>query len=267
MRLETPRQRRRRKAREAPFPPAWRALLSGSVVQWRYLDAAERARLEDLIKVFLVDKEFEGAGGMRVTDEVRVNIAAQACLLVLGLDDPRYYYRDVHSIIVYPSSVRPTGPQPSPLLDGAVTAAPAPLAGQARLHGPMVIVWDQAAAQARFPGTGRNVVHHEFAHKIDMADGAVDGSPRHRDLSAGRHLDEVLAREFARLRRRSEEGEPTLLDSYGGQSAVEFFAVATEAFFDVPVPLQEQCPELYGALAGFYGQDPAARVRRGAAEG
>jgi len=267
MRLETPRQRRRRKAREAPFPPAWRALLQARVAQWRFLDHDERARLEELVKVFLVDREFEGARGMRVTEEMKVTIAAQACLLLLGLEDPGYYYRDVHSIIVYPSTVRPVGPQASPLLAGAVTEAPAALAGQARLHGPMVIVWDQVLAHARFPGRGHNVVYHEFAHKIDMADGAADGSPLHRDRSAGRHLDEVLAREFARLRQRSEEGEPTLLDTYGAQSAVEFFAVATEAFFDLPVPLQEQCPELYAALAGFYRQDPAARVRRAASEG
>jgi hypothetical protein len=259
VRLESRRQRRRRKALAAPFPEAWRALLDDRVAHWRFLDDAERERLEGFIKVFLAEKAFEGPGGMAVTEEVEVAIAAQACLLLLGLDHD--YYRDVHSIIVYPSTVVRRGPQPSAVLPGAVTEEPTVLAGEARLHGPMVIVWDQAAAQARLPGTGRNVVYHEFAHKIDMADGAADGSPPWLG-SARQRLAGVLAREFAWLRGRSEAGLPTPLDSYGATSAVEFFAVATEAFFDSPVVLQESHPDLYAALAEFYRQDPAARVRR-----
>ena len=260
MRLETPRQRRRRKAREAPFPQGWRALLTDRMAHWCFLDDAERERLEGLIKVFLVDKAFEGAGGMKVAEDVRVTIAAQACLLVLGLDDG--YYRDVHSIIVYPSTVVRRGPQVSAVLPGAVTEEPAMLAGEARLHGPMVIVWDRALAQARAPGRGHNVVYHEFAHKIDMADGAADGTPPWLDRPARRRLADVLAREFALLRESAAAGHPILLDTYGAQNATEFFAVATEAFFDMPVSLQAQHPELYEVLAGFYRQDPAARVRR-----
>ena len=230
------------------------------MAHWCFLDDTEQERLEGLIKVFLVDKAFEGAGGMTVTEEVTVTIAAQACLLLLGLDHD--YYRDVHSIIVYPSTVVRRGPQASAVLGGAVTEDPAFLAGEARLHGPMVIVWDQALAQARHPGRGHNVVYHEFAHKIDMADGAADGTPPWQDPVARARMGEVLAREFASLRQREAEGAPHLLDTYGAVSAVEFFAVATEAFFDMPVSLQAQHPELYEVLAGFYRQDPAGRVRR-----
>lgn len=260
MRLQTPRQRRRRKALEAPFAPEWRALLADRVAHWCFLDDVERERLEALIKAFLVDKAFEGAGGMKLSEDVRVTIAAQACLLVLGLDHD--YYRDVHSIIVYPSTVVRRGPQASAVLGGAVTEDPAFLAGEARLHGPMVIVWDQALAQARYPGRGHNVVYHEFAHKIDMADGAADGTPPWQDRSARARMGVVLAREFSALRQRAADGFPDLLDTYGAVSAVEFFAVATEAFFDMPVSLQAQHPELYEVLAGFFRQDPAGRVRR-----
>ncbi|MFH1331540.1 MAG: M90 family metallopeptidase [Actinomycetota bacterium] len=260
MRLETPRQRRRRKAREAPFPQGWRALLSNRVAHWCFLDDAERARLEDLIKVFLVDKEFEGAGGLKVAEDVKVTIAAQACLLLLGLDHD--YYRDVHSIIVYPSTVMRRGSQASAVLAGAITEEPAALLGEARLHGPVVLVWDQALTQARYPGRGHNVVYHEFAHKIDMADGAVDGRPPQPDGPASRRLAEVLRREFSLLRERADQGRPTLLDAYGATNAAEFFAVATEGFFDLPVSLQQQHPELYAVLAEFYRQDPAARVLR-----
>jgi Mlc titration factor MtfA (ptsG expression regulator) len=259
MRLESPRRRRRRKALEAPFPGAWRALLRERVAHWCYLDDSERTRLEGLIKAFVVDEEFEGARGLEVPEDVRVTIAAQACLLLLGLDGD--YYRDVHSIIVYPSTVVRRGPQASAVLPGAVTEEPAFLAGEARLHGPMVIVWDQALAQARHPERGHNVVYHEFAHKIDMADGSADGTPPMRYLPARQRLA-VLAREFATLREQAEAGRPSVLDAYGATNAAEFFAVATEAFFGLPVPLQAQHPDLYEVLAAFYRQDPAAQVRR-----
>jgi Mlc titration factor MtfA (ptsG expression regulator) len=260
MRLETPRQRRRRRALQAPFPQEWRDLLADRVAHWCFLDDTERERLEALVKAFLVEKEFEGAGGLTVAEDVRVTIAAQACLLLLGLDGD--YYRDVHSIIVYPSTVMRRGPQGSAVLPGAVTEEPAALLGEARLHGPMVIVWDQALAQARHPERGHNVVYHEFAHKIDMADGAADGTPPQRDRAAHRRWAEVVSREFTLLRQRAEAGRPTLLDAYGAANPVEFFAVATEAFFDLPVSLQSQHPDLYGVLAEFYHQDPASRVRR-----
>ncbi len=260
VRFEFPRQRRRRKAREAPFPESWRALLTERVAHWCFLDDEERARLEDLIKVFLVDKEFEGAGGLEVAEDVKVTIAAQACLLLLGLD--RDYYRDVHSIIVYPSTVVRRGVHGSAILPGAVTEAPVHLLGEARLHGPVLIVWDQALAQARHPERGHNVVYHEFAHKIDMVDGSADGTPPQLDRSSHRRAVEVLTRELEVLRKRAAEGRPTLLDTYGAVNAAEFFAVATEYFFDLPIPLQQQHPELYRVLAAFYRQDPAARVRR-----
>ena len=260
MRVEFPRERRRRRARQAPFPEQWRALLTDRVAHWCFLDDAERARLEDLIKVFLVDKEFEGAGGLQVAEDVKVTIAAQACLLLLGLD--RDYYRDVHSIIVYPSTVLRRGPHGSAVLPGAVTEAPVPLLGEARLHGPVIIVWDQALAQARHPERGHNVVYHEFAHKIDMVDGSADGTPPRLDRSSYRRTVEVLARELEALRQRAGEGTPTLLDTYGATNPAEFFAVTTEYFFDLPVPLQQQYPDLYAVLAEFYRQDPASRVHR-----
>lgn len=235
-------------------------MLTDRVAHWCYLDDAERARLEDLIKVFLVDKDFEGAGGLTVAEDVKVTIAAQACLLLLGLD--RDYYRDVHSIIVYPSAVLRRGPHGSALLPGAVSEGAVPLAGEARLHGPVLIIWDQALAQARHPERGHNVVYHEFAHKIDMADGSADGAPPQPDRSSYRRAVQVLSREFEALRRQTEEGKPTLLDAYGTVNPAEFFAVATEYFFDRPVPLQRQHPELYEVLADFYHQDPATRVQR-----
>jgi Mlc titration factor MtfA (ptsG expression regulator) len=224
------------------------------------LNGEERERLEALIRVFCVDHEFEPAGGIELSDEVRVTVAAQACLLLLGLDTDRF--RDVSSIIVYPSTVVRSGVFASPVIAGAVTDAPVPLLGEARPRGPVVIVWDRALAQARFPGRGHNVVFHEFAHKIDMADGAANGTPRMTDRESYRRWVEVCTREFEAVRQAAAEGTPTLLRDYAGTNPAEFFAVATEAFFDIPVSLEEARPELYGVLREFYRQDPAARVRR-----
>lgn len=211
-----------------------------------------------LIRLFLADHEFEGAGGMELTDEVKVTIAAQACLLLLGLDPEGF--DDVTSIIVYPSTVLRTGVFASPVLAGAVTDSPVPLLGEARPRGPVVIVWDRALAQARHPGRGHNVVFHEFAHKIDMADGSADGTPRLPDRAAYERWVEVCTRELDLVRRSAAAGEPTLLRDYAGTNPAEFFAVATEVFFDRPVALLGGRPELYGVLREFYRQDPAARV-------
>jgi Mlc titration factor MtfA (ptsG expression regulator) len=253
-------RRRRRAALRSPFPEEWKAIVRAHLSHWRYLDGAERERLEALIRVFCVDHEFEAAGGIDLTDEVRITIAAQACVLLLGFDMDRF--RDVSSIIVYPSTVVRRGVFASPVLAGAVTDAPVPLLGEARPRGPVVIVWDQARAQARFPGRGHNVVFHEFAHKIDMADGAADGTPRLPDRDSYRRWVDVCTREFEAVRRAAAEGTPTPLRGYAGTNPAEFFAVATEAFFDMPVTLEETRPELYGVLREFYRQDPAARVRR-----
>ncbi|MCL1599497.1 MAG: zinc-dependent peptidase, partial [Actinomycetia bacterium] len=175
MRLETPRRRRRRHAIEASFPEAWRAILDNDMAHWRWLDDAERRHLEDLIKAFLFDKRFEWVSGMVESEEVKVLVAASACLLILGLENA--YYRDVGSIIMYPSSVVVEGRRSAPQPGQFETDAIVPILGQSSLHGPMVIAWDSAKRSAAHPHTGHNVIYHEFAHKIDMADGSADGLP------------------------------------------------------------------------------------------
>lgn len=255
-----PSWRRHRALRES-FPESWRLLLSERMAHWRYLDDSERSRLEDLIRVFLAEKRFEGAGGFRVTDDVRLTIAAGACLLLLGLD--HHLYRDVTTVIVYPSTMERPGPRASPLLAGAVAESPVPLVGEARMHGPVMIVWDAARAQARHPERGHNVVYHEFAHKIDMADGSADGTPRLHDAEQYERWVRVCSREFERVRAAAEAGRHHgVLDDYAGVNPAEFFAVATEAFFDVPVTLRRDRSELYKVLSEFYRQDPAERLQR-----
>ena len=255
------RDHRRAEARKRPFPPEWEAIVRRNVVHYRVLDEAERSELQSMIQVLLEEKQWEGCGGLELTDEIRVTIAAQACLLQLGL--PHDYYHNVESILVYPSAVLPPEHHPGVFerVDAPVDA-PVPLLGQAFAQGPVILVWDAVLHGARHPEQGHNVVYHEFAHKLDMLDGAADGTPPLADRDQLAQWVEICSREFQRLRRLAEQGHKTFLDAYGATNEAEFFAVATEEFFDRPLALQSHSPDLYRLLSDYYRQDPAQRAQR-----
>lgn len=245
-------KRKLRKALEVPFPETWRECLSDRTQWWPTLTDEERSRMEDLIRMFLADKTFEGTRGFEPTAEMRLMIAAQACLLILGLDYS--FYDDVTAIVVSPAVVHHDGPRH---LDGGIVSdAGMALSGQAMLHGPVLIVWDRVADEARNPERGHNVVFHEFAHKLDMRDGAVDGIPPMTTELAQRWESAIRS-----VLRRLRAGEARGLDSYGATNPAELLAVATEAFFIAPEQLRRAEGDLYALLAGFYQQDPAARMR------
>ncbi|MEA3501858.1 MAG: M90 family metallopeptidase [Actinomycetota bacterium] len=257
MRIETLRRRRRRRSLEAPFPDEWRVLLETDMAHWRWLGDDERTNLERLIKGFLFDKRFEWVNGLKQSDEIEVLVAASACLLILGLE--KAYYRDVTSIIMYPSQTTMKGRRSAPEAAGLATDAIVPILGEAMLHGPVLIAWDSAKRSAGRASTGRNVVYHEFAHKIDMADGSIDGLPPMAKSRRDR-WEEVCRREYEVL--RSGSSDAPLLDAYGAVNRAEFFAVATEFFFDRPVEMATHEGDLYQVLSEFYRQDPAERERR-----
>ncbi|MCB1958850.1 MAG: zinc-dependent peptidase, partial [Rhodocyclaceae bacterium] len=179
-----------------------------------------------------------------------------AALLVLGLDAGLDAYHDVGSVIVHPSTMRfrelAEGPAAGTVVDGDVD-----LLGQASYGGPVVIAWDAARRGARHPEHGHDVVLHEFAHKLDMLDHLVDGTPPLPDAAARQRWIDVCTRELELLR-AGEGGH--LLDPYGATNPAEFFAVATEVFFSRPEELERHKPELYDVLRAFYRQDPAERV-------
>ena len=257
MRFETPRQRKRRRAVETPFPEQWRAFLEEGMTHWSWLDKGEQARLEGLVKEFLHDKRFEWSNGLAPSDEIRVLVSASACLLILGLE--RAYFRDVGSIIMYPSGVVVAGRRGSPSVRGLETESIVPILGEAALHGPMVIAWDSARHAAAHPETGHNVVYHEFAHKIDMADGSADGVPPM--TSPLRDTWEIVAEaEYTKLQEGTNRHP--FLDPYAAVNRAEFFAVATEFFFDQPMAMKRHLPDLYTVLCEFYNQDTAERQAR-----
>jgi MtfA peptidase len=253
--------RRRQKLTAVPFPPEWEEILRHNVAHYGLLQDGERAQLRALIQVFIAEKNWEGCGGLILTDEIRVTISAQACLLLLGL--PHNYYKNVESIIIYPSTVVP--PQRK-LSYFETTLEPIelahPIIGQAFQQGPLILVWDAVLHGGRHPETGHNVVYHEFAHKLDMLDGAADGTPPLRDRAEYRDWVKTCSREYLRLRREVEQGKKSFLNAYGAMSEAEFFAVATEQFFDQPHLMIKHASDLYRVLREYYRQDPASRANR-----
>ena len=254
--------RRRERVRAEPFPPEWLATIERNVPAFRRLPEEDRAALLGHVQVFLDEKSFEGAGGLEMTDEIRVTVAAQACLLLLRLDDVDYYPR-LRSVVVYPSTyvARQEARE-----GGVVHEEHSVRLGESWVHGAVVLSWDGVRAGAANPADGQNVVLHEFAHQLDQEDGAADGTPELETRAAYAPWAAVLSEHYLALRRDAKRGRKTVLDDYGAQNEAEFFAVATETFFEKPLQLQRKHPELYDELAAYYGQDPAAALREAAGE-
>jgi len=246
-------KRRRRRLRAQPFPKDWLATVESNVPFFRRLSASDQAELLGNIQVFLAEKRFEGCGGLELTDEIRVTIAAQACLLLLHRKTD--YFPRLLTILVYPStySVEEKRPVEGPVWEeGRMTR----LGETGRTLGSMVLSWDATKSGAGDPSDGKNVVFHEFAHQLDYENYAADGVPglvtREQQLS----WREVMRTEFASLRSADETGIPTLLDTYGATNPAEFFAVSTEAFFERPCALRARHPKLYAELQRYFRQDP-----------
>jgi Mlc titration factor MtfA (ptsG expression regulator) len=253
------RERRREKILEQPFPAEFVAVLERNVKHYARLTQAERKRLRDLVQVFVAEKSWEGCGGLELTDEMKVTIAAQACLLVLEL--PHRLYENVESILVYPSTVvRPPRKAGVFVRPGTlIEEGPVALLGEAHRGGPVVLAWDRVLRDGQRPHDGHNVVYHEFAHKLDMLDGDADGTPPLASRAERARWHEVCERAFLALRERAAHGRRSFIDDYGATNEAEFFAVATESFFDRPEELERAEPALYALLRDFYRQDPAAR--------
>jgi Mlc titration factor MtfA (ptsG expression regulator) len=253
--------RRRKKLTCAPFPSLWDDIICRNVGHYCFLEDAERAHLRALIQVFIAEKYWEGAGGLELTDEIRVTISAQACLLLLGL--PHNYYKNVTSIIVYPSTIVMPQQTAGSFENSIVPVGPAqPVIGVAFRRGPVIIIWDAALRGGRHPKSGHNVIYHEFAHKLDMLDGMADGTPPLKDRSEFRDWVETCSREYLRLKGRTEKGKRSFLDAYAATNEAEFFAVATEHFFDQPKLMLKHAPDLYRVLKSYYCQNPCERVCR-----
>jgi Mlc titration factor MtfA (ptsG expression regulator) len=245
--------RRRRKILAEQFPASWQEMLERNVAHLAWLTDNERAVLRRAVQVFVAEKTFEGCGGLTLTDEIRVTIAALASILILAMEG--YYFDNVQTVLVYPDEF--LVPDRQPIADELAVEGESERLGEAHHRGPVILAWAEALENARRPGFGQNLVFHEFAHQLDMLNGAFDGTPAIEDAGLRRRWTLTMTREYERLCRAADHGKKTLLDPYGATDPAEFFAVVTECFFDLPWELERQHAELYELLCDYYGQHPA----------
>lgn len=244
---------RRKRLKSRPFPEAWRRILERNVPYYECLPPDCRRKLEGLIQVFLGEKAFEGAGGLVVTDEMRVTIAGQACILLLNRSDE--IFPTLRTIILYPSAYRVKEAHRGP--DGVEISRLDIRHGESWQHGVVVLSWDDVLRGAARVDDGENLVFHEFAHQLDAEGGEADGAPYLPHRSMYEPWAEVLSREYRSLHRDLATHRETYLKPYGAKSPAEFFAVVTELFFERPHEMRERHPDLYAQLSLFYNQDPA----------
>ncbi len=246
-------RRRRQRLRARPFPATWKSIIARNVPIFRRLPVADQGELLGHIQVFLHEKHFEGCGGLKLNDEIRLTIAAQACLLLLHRETD--YYPELVTILVYPSAYIADEER---YLGNNIweQGEDSRLGHTGRRMGSLVLAWDEAKRGAADPADGMNLVLHEFAHQLDFEDSETDGAPALATRTEYLSWARVMSREFEALRAADQAGTPTVLDTYGATNPAEFFAVATEAFFERPAALRAKQPALYRELARFYRQNP-----------
>ena len=245
------RRRRRRAISARPLPDAWRRIMEENIPLYRRLPEELKERLHARVHLFLHDKRFHGMNGLEIDDEIRLTVAGTACILLLGRRDLEF--ADFTNILVYPSTFVSERREREGLVEHV--GRPARL-GESWKRGPMVLAWDAARHGAFDVRDGRNVILHEFAHKLDEADGVVDGAPV---LDGGYSAwARVMQREFEALQRNAAREVRTVMDHYGATQPAEFFAVLVETFFEKPKQLSEHHPELFEQVRRCFGLDPLA---------
>jgi Mlc titration factor MtfA (ptsG expression regulator) len=237
-----------------PIPENWLSMIRRNVPYFSCLPAEYQRTLQGLIQVFLAEKRFEGCGGLEITDEIRLTIAAQACVLLLGLEGD--FYPKLITILVYPSAY--VAPVKRRLPDGSFLETSQVRLGETWSQGSLVLAWDEVKKSAFAIHEGRNVVFHEFAHQLDLESGGADGVPPLPTRAMYLAWARVLSKEYASFLIDLEYHRQTLLDGYGATNPAEFFSVVTEFFFEKPFDLKRRHPELYEQFKLFYKQDPAS---------
>ena len=242
---------RRKQLMAAGISPEWEAILTRNLPPYAALPTEAQKTLQGYIAVFLDEKQFEGCGGQEITDEVRVTVAAQACLLLIGRKAATCYPK-LRSILVYPHTYVAGGKG----IFGAQNDAPSTRLGESWQSGAVVLSWNSVTGGARNFDDGHNVVLHEFAHQLDQEDGTADGAPKMESWSSYGAWARCLTGEYRSFLKRVKKHKRTVIDEYGATNAAEFFATATEAFFEKPEQLARKRPELYEELERYYQVDP-----------
>jgi Mlc titration factor MtfA (ptsG expression regulator) len=258
-------RRRRQAVLNRPFPTAWLNILEQRAPFYTPLSSDERHRLQDLIRIFIADKKFEGCGGQAMTEEIRITIAAQACRLLLHRDIDRpigqtKVYPGLYSILVYPSHYNTHSQQHE---GRVITENYQSRWGESWNRGAVVLAWDAIEGASHILGEGHNLVLHEFAHQLDVQSGEADGVPLLQGRLRHAAWAHAMSDAYRDLQSRVNKGKSSVLDTYGATSPAEFFAVATECFFEKPLALKGRYAELYEQLQLFYGNDPSSNSHTG----
>ena len=227
----------------AGIPAEWIGIIEANIPIYGKLPGELKSQLGGLVNVFLAEKRFEGCGGQEITDEVRVTVAAQACMLLLNRQTK--YYPKLKTIYVYPHTYVAK--------DGDVKGA---RLGESWQNGPVVLAWNSVTGGARNIHDGKNVVFHEFSHRLDQEDGEADGAPILENRSCYKTWASVLGEEYDALQNKTRRRRKSVINKYGATNPAEFFAVATEAFFEKPKQMNKKQPELYAELKSYYKMDP-----------
>ncbi len=244
--------KRREHLRSLPFPEKWEEILIKNFGYYNHLSKEDQEELKGDIQIFLDEKKFEGLDGLEITDEIRVTIAAQACILLLHRETD--FYPTLYTILVYPHPFYSHVKQNLP--GGLVSEGEQGRLGESWYRGPVVLSWDDVLRSAHDHNDPHNVVFHEFAHQLDSESGANEGIPLLPNKSMYIAWARVLGGEYKQLLDEIHHNHKTDIDVYGATNAAEFFAVVTEAFFEKPIQLKQHHPQLYEQLALFYKQDP-----------
>jgi Mlc titration factor MtfA (ptsG expression regulator) len=240
--------RRRKKILAQPFADSWALHFNRNIRLTWDLPPGEMSKLQQLTKVFVAEKHWEGCEGLEVTEEMQVTVAAQACLMLLGVDD--FYFDNVSTVLLYPQVFR------REVSDGVTANSVSHRAGEAWQGGPIVLSWKDALKGGRNEDDGKNVVIHEFAHALDGLDGEMGGNVVFADKADVDRWRQVIGEEFVSLTDAKSRGTRTLLDHYGATNHAEFFAVASETFFEQPHELRQEHRELFALLKKYYRCDP-----------
>ena len=251
------RRRRRRRLTATPWPEAWEGFVREAVWPFDQLTADQRAAIRETVRVLVAEKRWEGCAGFVVTDRVRVAIAAQVGWMMLGRHP--FYFDAVRSILVYPDAF--SMPRATPVGWDLHIHEREELHGVAQARDAVALSWTEVAAAGRSAHDGHHLVVHEFAHQLDMLGGSdIEGTPPMESAAQREEWDDVIDASFERLRRVCRRDRHPLLDCYGATERSEFFAVASEVFFQRPTDLAREWPDLHRVLATFYRLRPTYRA-------
>jgi hypothetical protein len=246
-------KRRRKRINAQPVPEHWAAIIAEHLPYTKTLAAAEREQLLGLTQLFLHEKHIEGCAGFEITEVVKITIAAQACILILNQNND--LYPKLKTILVYETAFIPEFDEYNE--DGTMSPADDVHAGESWEIGVVILAWQEILQGLRHKHDGYNVIIHEFAHQLDHEKTGTDGVPLLEHRSMYPKWQEVFSEHYAELLEDTQRHKKTILDDYGATNPAEFFAVASESFFEESIRLKGRHPDLYEVLVEYYKQDPA----------